>query len=263
MQKEITGMNKENKEVSAGKGGMESVIYNAQGKKTGNITLPESVFGVFWNDSLMHQVVTSMHSNARPNVAHTKGRGEVRGGGRKPWQQKGTGRARHGSSRSPIWKGGGVTHGPTNEKNYEKAIPKKMRAKALFMALSRKLKDGQIIFVDSFGISEPKTAVAKKVLMALSKVKGFEKIETKGKNAALIALADPTEAVKKSFRNISNVSCVPVRQLNPVAVLGNSYIVIENPEASVAIVASRLVKDVKATAKGAPKAKTATKTKKN
>jgi len=142
---------------------MESIIYNAQGKKTGTLTLPESVFGVFWNDALMHQVVTSMHSNARPPVAHTKGRGEVRGGGRKPWQQKGTGRARHGSIRSPIWKGGGVTHGPSKDKNYEKAIPKKMRAKALYMALSRKMKDGEIIFVDSFGISEPKTAVAKKV----------------------------------------------------------------------------------------------------
>jgi large subunit ribosomal protein L4 len=221
---------------------METPIYNAQGKKTGTLTLPESVFGVHWNNSLMHQVVTSMQSNARPSVAHTKGRGEVRGGGKKPWQQKGTGRARHGSIRSPIWKGGGVTHGPTKFKNYEKAIPKKMRAKALYMALSRKLKDGEILFVDSFGISDPKTAVAKKVLVALSKVSGFEKISTKSRNAALVAFADPTDAKSKSFRNIGNVSCVPVRQLNPVSVLGNSYIVIENPEASIAIVESRLAK---------------------
>jgi large subunit ribosomal protein L4 len=221
---------------------MESPIYNSQGKKTGTITLPESVFGVFWNDALMHQVVTSMHSNARPPVAHTKGRGDVRGGGRKPWQQKGTGRARHGSIRSPIWRGGGVTHGPTNQKNYEKAIPKKMRAKALFMALSRKLKDGEVLFVDSFGITSPKTAAAKKSLMLLSKVSGFGKIATKGKNAALIALADPTVATQKSFRNIGNVSCVSVRALNPISVLGNSYIVIENPQAAVAIVESRLSK---------------------
>lgn len=231
---------------------MESPIYNAQGKKTGTINLPESVFGVFWNDALMHQVVTSMHSNARPPVAHTKGRGEVRGGGRKPWQQKGTGRARHGSIRSPIWKGGGVTHGPTKDKNYEKAIPKKMRAKALYMALSRKLKDGEILFVDSFGISEPKTSVAKKSLVALSKISGFSKITTKGKNAALITFADPTEAVTKSFRNISNVSYVPVRQLNPIQVLGNSYIIIENPEASLAIVESRLKKVTEGAEKKAP-----------
>jgi large subunit ribosomal protein L4 len=190
----------------------------------------------------MHQVVTSMHSNARPKVAHTKGRGEVRGGGRKPWQQKGTGRARHGSIRSPIWKGGGVTHGPTNLKNYEKAIPKKMRAKALYMALSRKLKDGEILFVDTFGISEPKTSVAKKSLVALSKIAGFEKITTKSRNAALVTFADPTVAITKSFRNISNISYVPVRQLNPIQVLGNSFIIIENPEASLAIVESRLAK---------------------
>src|SRR3954462_9048133 len=128
---------------------MESPIYNAQGKKTGTVTLPESVFGVFWNDALMHQVVTSMHSNARPNVAHTKGRGEVRGGGRKPWQQKGTGRARHGSIRSPIWKGGGVTHGPRNEKVYARKINKGMRQKALLVALSRKAKDGEVILLES------------------------------------------------------------------------------------------------------------------
>src|SRR5882672_10916061 len=138
---------------------MESPIYNAQGKKTGTINLPESVFGVFWNDALMHQVVTSMHSNARPNVANTKGRGEVRGGGKKPWQQKGTGRARHGSSRSPIWKGGGVTHGPLSEKNYIKKVNKQMRQKALLVTLSRKYKDGEIIFVDSIETKEPKAKV--------------------------------------------------------------------------------------------------------
>src|SRR5437870_3990089 len=109
---------------------MESTIYTSEGKKKGVITLPDNVFGVAWNDALMHQVVTSMEANARTPVAHVKTRGEVRGGGKKPWQQKGTGRARHGSIRSPIWKGGGVTHGPLKEKNYSRAIPKKMRAKA-------------------------------------------------------------------------------------------------------------------------------------
>lgn len=221
---------------------MKTDIYNAQGKKSGSIELPENIFGVKWNDSLMHQVVTSMQDNARPTVAHTKNRGDVRGGGRKPWAQKGTGRARHGSSRSPIWKGGGVTHGPRKEKDYSREIPKKMRAKALFMALSRKLKDGELIFVDSFGLQEPKTSVAKRSLVQLAGVSGFERLNRKKKNLALIAFADPTAASQKSFRNIGNVDCVPMRSLNPVAVLGHSFLIIENPEASVAIVAERATK---------------------
>lgn len=233
------------------KGGMEATVYNAQGKKAGSVNLPEDIFGVAWNESLMHQVVTSMQDNARGPVAHTKGRGDVRGGGKKPWQQKGTGRARHGSIRSPIWKGGGVTHGPRNEKNYSREIPKKMRAKALFMALSRKLKDGEVIFVDSFGITAPKTSVAKKSLVQLSGVSGFERLSAKKKNAALVALADPSEATQKSFRNIGNIQVTGVRNLNPVAVLGSSFLVIENPEAAVAIVASRLAR--KASADGAKK----------
>ena len=218
---------------------MDAPVYDVQGKKKGSVKLPESVFGVAWNDSLMHQVVTAMQANARPTVAHVKTRGEGRGGGKKPWAQKGTGRARHGSSRSPIWKGGGVTHGPRKDKDYSRVIPKKMRAKALFMALSRKLKDGEILFVDSFGLTQPKTAVAKKMLMMFSKVSGFGKLATKRTNAAIVALADPSVVVQKSFRNLGNVSCVAMRDLNPVSVLGNSYLIIEHPEASVAIVESR------------------------
>ena len=141
---------------------MEAPVYNAQGKKTGVIALPESVFGVPWNDALMYQVVTGMQANARTSVAHAKMRGEVRGGGKKPWQQKGTGRARHGSTRSPIWRGGGASHGPRNDKNYSQNIPRKMRARALFAALSRKLRDGQVMFIDSFGIEAPENRRRKK-----------------------------------------------------------------------------------------------------
>ena len=220
---------------------MKSDIYNIEGKKASTIELPENIFGLKWNDALMHQVVTTMQANARNIIAHTKGRGEVRGGGRKPWQQKGTGRARHGSIRSPIWKGGGVTHGPRNEKVYAREIPKKMRAKALFVALSRKFKDGELLFVNSFGIETPKTAVAKKALAALSKISGFEQLATKRKNAALIAFAELSPVSQKSFRNLGNVECASVRNLNPVSVLGHVYIVIENPEASIAIIQSRTI----------------------
>ena len=222
--------------------------------------LPENVFGVAWNESLMHQVVTAMQDNARTMVAHVKMRGEVRGGGKKPWQQKGTGRARHGSTRSPIWKGGGVTHGPRNDKSYTRTIPKKMRAKALFMALSRKLADNELIFIDSFGLETPKTAVAKKALSSLS-TSLKNGIMGKAKNAALIALADPKDATTKSFRNLGNVECKAVRDLNPLAVMKYTYLIIENPEASVAILAHRASKKV--AAEGAEKKVRAKATKKS
>ncbi len=221
---------------------MKTDTYNAEGKKSGSIEVPESIFGVKWNDSLMHQVVTSMQDNARQNVAHTKNRGDVRGGGRKPWQQKGTGRARHGSIRSPIWRGGGVTHGPRNEKVFSRTIPKKMRSKALFMALSRKMRDGEVIFIDALSYAAPKTATAKKMLVTLAKIEGFSKLTTKKSNVALVALAGRSEAVEKSFRNIGHVTTTDVRNLNPVSVLGNSYIVIENPAEGIKILEGRVTK---------------------
>lgn len=220
---------------------MKTDIYNIQGKKAGQVELPDNIFGIAWNDSLMHQVVTAMQSNARTPVAHTKNRGDVRGGGIKPWKQKGTGRARHGSIRSPIWIGGGVTHGPRKEKNYTRTVPKKMRAKALFMALSRKLKDGEIMFVDSLGFASPKTADAKKALSALSGVKGFERLSAR-KNAAFIAVPEKSLALDKSFRNIGSVEVGTVSDLNPVEVLKYKYLIIENPVASVATVAKRSVR---------------------
>ena len=139
---------------------METTIYNTEGKKAGTIELPENIFNVPWNDALMHQVVTSMQANARTPIAHTKFRGDVRGGGKKPWQQKGTGRARHGSTRSPIWKGGGVAHGPRNDTVFARAIPRKMRAKALFMALPRKFKKNEHILIKSISIQAKNTTEA-------------------------------------------------------------------------------------------------------
>jgi large subunit ribosomal protein L4 len=221
---------------------MKADIYNKQGKKSGSIDLPESVFGVAWNDSLMHQVVTSMEDNARTNVAHTKDRGDVRGGGKKPWRQKGTGRARHGSTRSPIWVGGGVAHGPRNTKVFARTIPKNMRNKALAMALSKKFADGEVLFVESFDLSVPKTAEAKKVLIALGSVKGFEKLATKKKNTALIAVAERSVATEKSFRNIGSMAVVATRNLNPVSVLRNTFVLIENPTASLTSIEGRVKK---------------------
>ena len=160
---------------------MDATIYNLKGKEAGTISLPESVFGLKWNADLVHQVVTSMESTARSTVAHTKNRGEVRGGGKKPWQQKGTGRARHGSIRSPIWVGGGVTHGPRNEKVFDRKVNKKMKAKALYTILSAKYKKGEVLFVDDLSLRAIKTKDARDTLASLSKVKGYTDILNKRK----------------------------------------------------------------------------------
>ena len=106
---------------------METTIYSKDGKQKGKINLPEDIFGLKWNADLVHEVITSLGMAKRSPIAHTKNRGEVSGGGKKPWQQKGTGRARHGSIRSPIWVGGGVAHGPRNEKNFMRKVNKKVK----------------------------------------------------------------------------------------------------------------------------------------
>lgn len=209
---------------------METKVYNTKGKESGKVTLPESVFAVPWNADLVHQVVTSMMANAREPIAHTKTRGEVRGGGKKPWQQKGLGRARHGSIRSPIWVGGGITHGPRNDKNYSRKINKKMKEKALRTILSRKLKDNEIIFVDALSFTEPKAKVALDILKSLSSIKGYEKLSTKRVNAAFIAVPAKDAMLEKSFRNFGNVEIGEVRNLNPVQILNCKYLVIAQPE---------------------------------
>ena len=212
---------------------LSAPIFDTKGKEAGTISLPANLFGLSWNSDLVHQVVTSMQANARTPIAHTKTRGEVRGGGRKPWKQKGTGRARHGSSRSPIWVGGGVAHGPRNDKSYEKKINKKLRTKALFVTLSRKFRDHEIIFVKSLGITEPKTSRAKEAIVGLSGMKGFEALSRKKVNAALVTTPARDSAVEKSFGNFRSVTVGDMVNLNPVAILSAKYLIIESPEASI------------------------------
>jgi len=209
---------------------METVVYNQKGEKTGTLQLPESVFNVPWNGDLVHQVVSAMRSNARTGVAHTKDRGDVSGGGKKPWKQKGTGRARHGSTRSPIWVGGGVAHGPRNEKNYTRIASKSMRAGALSAVLSQKLRDHEIIFVDTVTLSAPKTKDAKDILASLGKIPGLEQLSRKRANAALIALGKENVHAERSFRNFGNVKTVAARNVNPVRVLNYKYLIVTNPQ---------------------------------
>jgi len=224
---------------------METKIYNQTGKDTGKVTLPEEVFGLPWNGDLVHQVVISMQSNARTPVAHTKDRSEVSGGGKKPWRQKGTGRARHGSSRSPIWIGGGVTHGPRNEKNYAKKVNKKMRAKALYTVLSEKLRDGELLFVDKLETGEIKTKKAKELIVSLSKMEGFDALATKKRNAAFITLPQRDENTEKSFQNFGNMNLNTINNINILDVLNNKYLIITDPEKSIEVISSRGSKDSK------------------
>lgn len=219
---------------------MEAKIYNTKGKEAGKLALNEKVWGLSWNADLVHQVVESMRSNARMSTAQVKDRSAVSGGGKKPWAQKGTGRARHGSSRSPIWRHGGVTHGPMNEKDYSKKINKKVRAKALYTVLSEKLRQGEVLFVDSIKMSAPKTVEAKGILTALASVKGFEKMLTKRKNAAYFATGDKSEAVAKSFSNFGNIEFDAVENMNPIDLLNHKYVVILHPEKAISFIEGKL-----------------------
>ena len=242
--------------------------YNVSGKEAGSITLPGSVWNLPWNADLVHQVVTSMQSNARTGLAHTKGRGDVRGGGKKPWRQKGTGRARHGSSRSPIWIGGGTTHGPITDKNYDKKINKKMKAKALFVTLSQKLRDGQVVFVDSLELGAIKTKDAAKALAGLESVKGFETINTKKHNNILVFVPTKSETIAKSFRNIPHVTIESARNMNASDVMNYRYLVVANPDDVNGMLAGKMSKEAavkapKAEKKAPAKKKVAAKKTKN
>ncbi|PIR86553.1 50S ribosomal protein L4 [Candidatus Kaiserbacteria bacterium CG10_big_fil_rev_8_21_14_0_10_43_70] len=213
--------------------------YNIDAKKTGTIDLPDGVFMLPWNESLIHQVVVSMQANMRTPVAHAKDRSDVRGGGRKPWRQKGTGRARHGSIRSPIWKGGGVTHGPRNDTKFAKLINKKMRAKALFVVLSKKFKNGEIMFVDKISFGKPSASEAKKSMMSLSTIDGFGGINSKKNNSVLFVTAAGDKVLAKSFANFGNVEVDEVRNLNPVDVLKYKHLVVVSPKESIELLETK------------------------
>lgn len=227
-------------------GALEAPLYTAAGATAGSIKLPEELFGVSWNSDLVHQVVTGMQANARPVTAHTKFRGEVAGGGKKPWKQKGTGRARHGSTRSPIWKGGGVTHGPRAEKDYSVKINRKMRIAALATILSRKHRDGEVIFVDKLAFATPATKEAKAIIVAIANASGKTELATKRRNAAVVAFSKKDLVAEKSFRNIGSLTLEEVRNLNPVDLVTKRFLIIENPAEALPLLSVRLAKKPKA-----------------
>jgi large subunit ribosomal protein L4 len=146
---------------------MKTDIYNLKNEVVGTVDLPESVFGAKWNQLLVKQVLEAQRANARAPWAHVKDRSEVAGSGKKPWRQKGTGRARHGMTSSPLWVGGGKAHGPRNDRDYSQKVNKKMKRAALFALLSKKFKDGEVKIVDTLSLATPKTNVMSVALPCL------------------------------------------------------------------------------------------------
>ena len=210
---------------------MEAKIYNQEGKMEGTIDLPKAVFNAPWNPDLVHQVTVGMAANARSGRAHTKNRGEVSGGGKKPWRQKGTGRARHGSTRSPLWRKGGVTHGPRNDRIYAQKINKKMKTKALRTILSAKLRDGEILFLKDLKLSAAKTRAAQTILKTLSGLSGFERLNYAGRRT-IVALPARDEAIARSFRNLPSAVVAETRNLNPLELLRRKHLIIVDPAKS-------------------------------
>lgn len=201
---------------------MKVPLFNQEGKEINTLDLPEKVFNVKTDPDLLHQAVLYYERLERRPIAKTKTRAEVRGGGKKPWRQKGTGRARHGSIRSPIWRGGGVVFGPSPEKKYKIKLPKKMRKRALFIVLSQKLKDGEVIFLDKIKVSEPKTKEAAGLLKNLAKIK--DDIERK---KTIFVFSRKYEDFLRAVRNIKKVSAIGANFLNPYILLKNKYLIME------------------------------------
>lgn len=195
---------------------LTTTLYNMKGEKVGEIELPEKIFGVPVNPDLVHFAAVVQSANGRQVLAHAKDRGEVSGGGKKPWKQKGSGRSRHGSSRSPIWRHGGVTFGPTKERNFGKKINKKMKQNAVSMMLSSKVADKELIVLDQFALSEPKTRLMADLL---------KKLPINGKST-LVALPARDKNILLAVKNLPAVKTVMVNDVNVGDLLGYKYLLI-------------------------------------
>lgn len=204
-------------------------VYNLEGNVIKDISLNEKIFNIPVNEGLVHQVYVAQMANKRQPLAHTKERGEVRGGGKKPWRQKGTGRARAGTIRSPLWVGGGITFGPRKTRNFSKKINKKMKNKALLMVLSDKALEKNIIITENFKLEKIKTKDFTNILDKLP-------IEKK----VLIVLPKSDEVVWKSSNNLQNVKVILADSLNMIDILNFNTLVI--PEESLEIIEATYLK---------------------
>jgi large subunit ribosomal protein L4 len=194
-------------------------IYNTKGEVVGETELPSEIFGFEFNPDLVHQVVVSQMTNKRKPIAHTKDRSEVSGSGRKIWAQKHLGRARHGDIRAPIFRHGGIAHGPRKEKIYKKKISKKMKRKALFMVLSQKLKDNELILLEDLKVEKPKTKLMAKIIKNLR-----EKIENFKKGSVLIAIPKKDQNLILATRNLEKVRILEARNLNCLDLLNYKFL---------------------------------------
>lgn len=208
---------------------MSIAVYNQKGEKVEDIELPKEIFDVKLNSDLVRQVAVSQMSNRRERIAHTKNRGEVRGGGRKPWPQKHTGRARHGSIRSPLWRHGGITFGPRSEINFKKKIPTKMRRKALFMVISAKARNDFLIILDKLKLDAPKTKLMAQVIGELK-----AKIENFKRGSILIALPGLDKNLILATRNLPNARVLQAKDLNTLDLLSYKYII--TPKDSIKVI---------------------------
>ncbi len=194
---------------------MKAEVKNLQGKKVGDITLSQDVFDVKINEELLHGVYVAQNANKRQSTAHTKTLSDRAGSTRKPWKQKGTGRARTGSVRNPIWRKGGVTFGPSNEKNYKQKINKKVAKQAFCMALTGKLAAGEIVIVDELNVSENKT----KEFVSVMNLLGINK-------KAVVAFVEEEREITLASRNLEEMTNALVANLNVVNILNNKFLVI-------------------------------------
>ena len=218
---------------------MQIAVFNQEGKEVEKMEAPASVFGVPFNADMLHQVVESQSANTRVVRASTKDRAQVRGGGKNPWRQKGTGRARHGSIRSPIWRGGGVTHGPRKERNFFKKINKKMAARALAMVLSAKAKDGEVVILDQLNIESGKTKDAALIFKNLSGNKTLAGLAAKSSTVILSAANND----ERALRNLATVKVLPASGLTAREALATKFLVI--PQSSILILEKRLAHKTK------------------
>ncbi len=196
-------------------------IYNAAGKKVKALAVPVSIEKATWSPDLVHQIAVTQQGNRRGGLAKVKNRAEVRGGGRKPWKQKGTGRARHGSIRSPIWSGGGVTHGPTGEKIFTRKINTRMATRSLHAVLNRKVAEGELVVLDTISIPDGKTKHGVAFLKELTDANVIAGVGT------VLVLTDKGDvATARALRNIVRVSVMEARNANTLDLLEHKYVLI-------------------------------------